>query len=420
MRTSAQWIACLTLFTLPLFGQSKRLWILRSSGEMVEYDPATFGRKGTVKIPPDAVKSLAAISVNRIGQTLFAPVISLPLSDEDAKSAHNIWFWDGHTASTLNQGVEHKVETRGSNQEVTESAPTVTLSADGAHLFWFANESRRLQREGVDLSITTTWQAWQTDTNGQNRQDLASVNMPDCRCQTGSCEESCPTTLVWASVAGLQKFFLMTQFVTGQTQTEYKSTTLYQQSSGKWTPSPLPQPLQRVLDASPDGATIAEAVPDTGCCGWSNQSDDQTLINDNGKSRKIFDELESYKNPDYDVSFFTSNATFSPDLKLIAMTITATTDANHPIQLAEDGQANPEESQRIHKALSQLPAVELKTLDDTPKRLAFLPHASLIGWISEKELLIIEDHLLVTYSLATGTRRKSTIKVDDPARVFLR
>ena len=408
------------LVALPLSAQQKYLWVLRSSGEMVKYDPATFAVQQTVKVPPEAVKTPAAISVNRIGQILFAPPISLPLSDEDAKSVHNIWFWDGHSASTQNQGVEHKVETRGSNQEVTESAPVVTLSADGTHLFWFANESRRLQREGVDLSIITTWRAWQTDSKGESRQDLASVNMPECRCQTGSCEESCPVAAVWASAAGLEKFFVMTHFVTGQTQTEYKSTTLYQESAGKWIPTPMPEPLQRVLDASADGATIAEAIPDTGCCGWSNESDDQTVVIDNGKSRKIFDELDSYKNPDYDVSFFTSNAAFSPDLKSIAMTITATADANHPIQLAEEGQANPEESQRIHKALAQLPAVEVKTLDDARKRLAFLPHASVIGWLNEKVLLIIEDHLLATYNLATGVHRKSAIKIDDPARAFLR
>jgi len=404
----------------PLLAQSKHLWVLRSSGEMVEYDPATFAAKEMVKVPAEALKNPAAISINRLGQILFAPAIALPLSDEDAKSAHKIWLWDGHAATTIDQGVEHKLGARGSNQEISESVPVAILSADGNHLFWFANESRRLQREGVDLSIVTTWQAWQTDTNGQNRQDLVSVQMPDCRCTTGSCEESCPTAATWIPAGGLEKFFLMTQSVAGQTQTEYKSTTLYQESAGKWTPSPMPEALQRLLDASPDGSTIVEAIPDTGCCGWSNQSDDQTLVIAIGKPRKVFDELENYNNPDYDVSFFTSNAALSPDLKSVAATISGTADANHPIQLAEEGQANPEESQRIHKALGQLPAVEVKSLDDPPKRQVFLPHASLIGWLSEKEMLIVEDHLLATYNLTTGTRRKSNIKVEDAARVFLR
>ena len=102
------------------------------------------------------------------------------------------------------------------------------------------------------------------------------------------------------------------------------------------------------------------------------------------------------------------------------MTIVATAEPNKPIQLSEDGQANPEESQRIRKALTELPAVEVKSIDDSPKRLAFVPHASLVGWISEKELLIVENHLLVAYHLGTGARRKSNVKVEDAARVFLR
>jgi hypothetical protein len=52
--------------------------------------------------------------------------------------------------------------------------------------------------------------------------------------------------------------------------------------------------------------------------------------------------------------------------------------------------------------------------------MAFIPRAVLVGWISEKEILIVEDHLLVAYKVATGARRKSSVPVEDVARVFLR
>jgi hypothetical protein len=156
------------------------------------------------------------------------------------------------------------------------------------------------------------------------------------------------------------------------------------------------------------------------CCGWSNQSNDQTLVLANGKFQTIFDETATYKNSDYDVSFFTSNAKLSPDLKSVAMTISATAQANKPIQLAEDGQANPEESLRIRKTLAELPAVAVKMVTDPAKQVAFVPHASLVGWLNEKELLIVQDHLLVVYNVSSGARRKSTVKVDDVGRVFLR
>jgi hypothetical protein len=408
------------LLTTPLLGQAKRLWVLRSPGEMVEYDPATFAVKQTVKVPAAAVQSPGAISVNRLGQILYAPAVSLPLSEEDAASAHKVWIWDGHNTATIDQGVNREASTTGSNQAIAEAASVAYLSADGAHLFWFANQARRLQREEVDLSTITTWQAWRTDLHGAAREDVATSKFPDCRCPTGSCEESCPYAVFWIPETGVEKFFLMTQFVAGQTAPVYKASSRYQAEAGTWTSNPLAEPLQRVLDDASDGNTIVEAIPDTGCCGWSNQSDDQTLVVSNGKKITVFDELATYKNADYDVSFYTSNARLSPQLGSIAMTIVSTAESNKPIQLAEQGQANPEESQRIRKALTELPAIEVKSVEDVPRRIAFVPHAVLVGWISEKEILMVEDHVLAAYNVETGARRKSSVRVESAAHVFLR
>jgi hypothetical protein len=317
-------------------------------------------------------------------------------------------------------GVSRKTATAGSNVAVTESAASVYLSADGQHLFWFASQARRLQREEMDLSTATTWQAWQTDLEGNARQDVASSTLPDCRCTTGSCEETCPYAVAWAPEDGIGKFLLVTQFTAGQTGPIYKASVRYQQDAGKWTANPVTPPLQRVLDAASDGNVIVEAIPDTACCGWLNQSDDQTLLRTVDKTLVLFDELTTFKNPDYDVSFYTANARVQPGLGAVAMTLVSTAEPNKPIQLAEQGQASLEETQRIHKALEELPAVEVKNVADSPKRIAYLPHATLVGWISDKEILVVEAHLLVAYNVSTGVRRKSTIRVEDAAHVFLR
>jgi hypothetical protein len=277
-----------------------------------------------------------------------------------------------------------------------------------------------LQREDVDLSTTTTWEFWQTDLDGSKREDLVSAKLPECSCKTGACEESCPNEIVWAPENGVEKFFLLTQFVAGKDEPVYKASTRYREENGKWSEDAFPQPLHRILDAALGGDVVVEAIPDTGCCGWSNQSDDQTLLHAAGKTQVLFDERASYKNADYDISFFTADARLSPDLALIAMTINATSKANQPIQLAEQGQGNPEELKQIRKALADLPAVEIETADESPRRVAFLPHASVVGWVSAKELLIVEDHLLVVYNLASGVTRKSTVRVEDVAHAFLR
>lgn len=420
MLRSVQVLGGLLLLAVPLLAQGKRLWVVRAPGEMVEYDPATFAAKQTVKVPAEALQSLQSVAVNHLGQILFAPTASLPLADSDISSPHKAWLWNGHTATTIDLGVKHETATTGSNEAIMESAPAVFLSADGNHLFWFANQQRRLLREGVDLSVTTTWQAWRTDLSGTGRGDLVSAKLPECRCPTGACEESCPYGVGWAPEGGVDKFFVMTQVVAGKDSPAYKAATLYREEGGKWTPNPTAEPFERMLDAASGGDLIVEAIPDTGCCGWSNQSNDQTLVLASGKTRTLFNERATYKNDDYDVSFFTSNAQLSPELGYVAMTITATAKPNQTIQLSEQGQANPQEARQIRKALAELPAVEVKRTEDAPRRIGFLPHASLVGWISEKELLIVEDHLLVGYNVGTGARRKSSVRVEDAARAFLR
>jgi hypothetical protein len=402
-----------------LAAQSQRLWVLRPPGEMVEYDPATFTAKQTVKVPAEAASSPQDVSVNRLGQMLFAAPVSLPLTESDLATEQKVWFWDGHAATTLARGVSRTTTTVGSNLAITESAPAPFLSADGSHLDWFSNQARRLQRDGVDLSTKTTWLSWQTDLAGASRQDLASIAFPDCPCPSGGCEETCPYGEVWVPDDGVNRFFLLTQFVSGKTEPLYKATSLYEENAGKWVSTPINPPLRRVLDAA-DASTILEAIPDTACCGSQNQSDDQTLLHLHGKTLTVFDEQAAYKNPDYDVSFYTQNGKLSPDLASVAFTIVATSQPNTPIQISEQGQANPEESQRIRKALLDLPAVEVKSTEDVPRRLAFLPHATLVGWVSDKEILIIEGHLLVAYNLTKGTRRKSTVSVEDASHVFLR
>lgn len=168
------------------------------------------------------------------------------------------------------------------------------------------------------------------------------------------------------------------------------------------------------------GSVILSAVLDTGCCGWENQSNDQTLLLSYGKTNVVFDEREQYKNPDYDVSFFTENAKLSPQVGSVAMTIEASAKSSAPIQLSEQGEANPAESQRIRKALLDLPAVAVVSAVEPSKRLAFLPHAVLVGWLTEREILIVENHFLVAYDIPSGARRKSNIKVEDAASAFVR
>jgi hypothetical protein len=413
-------IACAVVsLSISLAAQNKRLWVLCEPGTVVEYDAATFSAKGTVKVPADAVASPQNFSINSAGQMLFAASVALPLSEEKYDTERKVWFWDGHAATTIPRDVSRVKATIGSNLAFTESAPTPFLAADGAHLYWFSNQARRLQRDGVDLSTKTTWLGWRTDLANANREDLASLPQPECSCPSGGCEETCPYGQPWVPDNGIGEFFLLTQFIAGESGATYKSTSLFQNAAGKWASTAVDPPFHRILDA-PNPNAILEAIPDTGCCGWSNKSDDQTRLHLIGKTLTIFDERLSYKNPDYDVSFYTDNGKLSPDLSKAAFTIVATSSANKAIQLADDGQANPEESEHIRKALLELPAVEVRTAEDSPRRVAFLPHARLVGWLGDKEILVVEEHWLVVYNISNNARRRTGVRVEDAVHVFLR
>src|SRR5260370_7629899 len=166
MRTALHLIFSVLLVTTPLLAQGKRLWALRPPGEMVEYDPTTFAVKQTVKIPADAAQSPEKVRVNHVGQILFVTPAPLPLAEEDATSAHKVWFWNGHSATTIDQGGKREVGTTGSNQAVTEAGPMPFLAADGGYLFWVANTARRLPSHGLHPPPTPPRQRLQTPLTG--------------------------------------------------------------------------------------------------------------------------------------------------------------------------------------------------------------------------------------------------------------
>jgi len=49
-----------------------------------------------------------------------------------------------------------------------------------------------------------------------------------------------------------------------------------------------------------------------------------------------------------------------------------------------------------------------------------IPHARLVGWVSDQEILLVENGLLVSYNVVSGRRRKSEIKVFKESYALLR
>jgi hypothetical protein len=403
----------------------KRLWVLQEPDGIAEYDPGTFAQRSSHQVPAEVFQSPQDLQINGKGQMLFLPAtVREPDGLVHESSNPRVWFWDGSSAKFLSRTITNTHVPSGGNVLVSSAKPRCFLSANGAHLFWFENRLQTLQTPdlGQDISINTTFHAWQTDLSGEHPEDIATHTFAPCKCETAVCSETCPEASYWLPDTGIEDHFIVTHWVPGQIQSQYQASFLYRKSAGGWRETKLPSGLEQVLDSSSDGKglILIEAVPDGGCCGWVNESDDQTLLTRNGKSVVLFDEFKQYQNQDYDVSFFTAHAKLSPHSTLAALTITATNEPGVEIRLSDAGKANAAELARIQQALRELPAVEVLRLDDPPKRAAMIPHARLVGWVNEQEILLVENGVLVSCNVIGGSRRKSEIKVAKESYAFLR
>jgi len=74
----------------------------------------------------------------------------------------------------------------------------------------------------------------------------------------------------------------------------------------------------------------------------------------------------------------------------------------------------------IQKALTELPAVEVVRVEDPEKLATRISRATLVGWINDQEILLVENDQLVAFNLLSSTRRVSRIKVIKPYYAFLR
>jgi hypothetical protein len=250
--------------------------------------------------------------------------------------------------------------------------------------------------------------------------EIATFSFPACECPTGACLETCPEAELWAPEKGINDFFFVTHLIPGQLSTEYVNTILFSHSGDLWTNRKLDEPLEQILDAGKKGHTFLAALPDVGCCGWDNESNDRTLLFRKGKSHVLFDERERYENADYDVSFFTVNARLSPSVSLAAMTLESSARDPSDIRLSSDGKPDELQLGRIRDAIDELPVVEVFRVEHPSEPIAVIPHAVLVDWIGESEILLEEDGQLIMFDISAQTRRETQIEARDASHVFVR
>jgi len=410
----------------PLFAQTVRIaipagppagrkviWILGADDRLSEYGGADFHLwMKSLSLPRDAPKHPENIAISRTGQVIYAELVP-------GTSLRRLWSTNTY-AHELTGGAEDTRPTQG-GVIVTSATPAVFFSADGERLFWFENRLSVVQRENQgDISQTGEFLSWTSDLTGRDPKPLVSFALPPCKCGTGACEETCPIIDPWAPDTGISDFFFLTRWTPGQTSPDYLETDLYQAENGVWKENKLPQPVYEFLDATAHGNTYIIAIPGAGCCGWENESDDVTYVIRGRKRNMLFDELARFHNKDYDVSFFTSTALFSPDATEVAYTITASSKPGQAIRLADEGKNNLEELRQIQGALGELPRVEVVQLTEPSKPRFSLANTELVGWLDAQRLLVWQHGQLFVINAANGQSTPTGLKAEKAAYIFIR
>jgi hypothetical protein len=401
----------------------KQLWVLRAPDEIVEYDVATFAARRTLKVPRRLLEHPEYLSINGKGQMLFLPPKDTYWTGgEMASAGDRVWFWDGHQAKEWKLAGPKTASGAAGKPTVTETALQWFLSAGGESLFRLENKFEKVMEEsGLERAVRDTARVQRTDLAGGRAETIVSLSSSGwCQCATGTCSESCPEWFAWAPDGVVGEFFLMTRITPGQLGSTFHESRLYQRSGRRWQVGKLPQPVERPLTASAKGEVLVAAVPDGGCCGWENESSDRALLLQNGKVSVLYDEYDRYNNRNYDVSFYIRDARLADDDALLAYTLVSSAPAASEILLSSEGKANAEELARVRKAIAELPAVEVIQPGNRSGPATMIRHAELVGWLSEREILLAQDGRLAAYDSREGKRKETPIRVRSAADAFLR
>lgn len=383
------------------------LWVVQPPGQLVAFDPTDFARIGGVRIPPVAYDDPSKLAVNGHGQILVQ------------LDANHLWLWDGGSANTLPTVPPLEPDSSAFSRPGLAPVRRWLLGDDGKSLFVVEGATRDTEAAPADTSKTPL-RMRETDLHQRSRGDVFVRTVGVCRqpMQLVAETEPCPDPDVWAPGGVVRGCAVLTHWEMSKWSEEpglveaagYR--TRYLRVAQGWRAAELDQTWSdELLDVSADGSSWVVATPDDGCCGWSNDCSDQTTFGGADSNVVVFDEWPTFRNKDYDVSFFTAGAHIGPDDRYVALSIHATEGPAADIPLSADGNPDSLELRAIRGSLAKLPMVLIAQARPHKVEVLRIPRAELIGWASRSEVLVVEDDHLTAIDVFTGHRRSSDIAV---------
>jgi len=383
------------------------LWVLQGD-QAVPYDPADFSRGTPVRIPGEAVIYPDELAINGRGQMM------LPRSDGA------VWLWDGKAAAAVRPASDDPIRFPAPEASVIRSW---LLGDDGASLFVVetfpaygrpgAKEVRVLQT-GLDRRC--------------QRLVLSYVRLPCQYCQEPAGCFECPAASLWAPGGVARDFMVLTHWY--HDWSDY----VWEPDSSNMDPSEPPYDwphgsihqvvIRRVADgdwaedADRDAATLLDGMGqgtvllqrdesvevnpyDSGCDSVRLISRDTvvTLSNTCG----------SYPASNYNAGISTSRALLAPGGRRVALTLIGSSAPNADIRLRVEGHADIMELRSLRRALAEMAVVEVYTPGALRAPTRRIAHAELVGWTSDREVLVLESGRIIAIDVVTGHRRESSI-----------
>lgn len=383
------------------------LWVVQPPGQLVAFDLADFARIGGVRIPTVAYDDPRKLAVNGHGQILVQ------------LDADHLWLWDGGSANSLPTVPPLESDSAALSRPGLAPVRRWLLGGDGKSLFLVEGATRDIEAAPADTSKTPL-RMRETDLHQRSRGDVFVRTVGVCRqpMHLVADTEPCPDPEVWAPGGVVRGCAVLTHWEMSKWSDEpglveaagYR--TRYLRSAQGWRPAELDRTWSdELLDVSADCSCWVVATPDDGCCGWSNDCSDQTTFGGADSNVVVFDEWPTFRNKDYDVSFFTAGARIGPDDRYVALSIHATESPTADIRLSADGHPDSLELRAVRESLAKLPMVLIVQARPRKVEVLRIPRAELIGWASKSEVLVVEDDHLTAIDVFTGQRRSSGIVV---------
>ncbi|MCC6653050.1 MAG: hypothetical protein IT348_17985 [Candidatus Eisenbacteria bacterium] len=387
------------------------LWVIDRE-RATPYRLDTFRPGPAVTIPDGAMTYPEELAINRRGQMLF-------------KGGATLWLWDGATAATV---------------PATPDDSLNLPAPPGAFRSWL------LGNDGASLFVVETFAAsgrpgtnqvrvLETDLQRRSRRIVFSYVRLPCQYTDGiSGYFECPEPDLWAPGGLVSEFMVLshwyhdvTDYVPEPDSSEQDSDEEYsgepprdwphgsghelvfrRDASGDWDEGSAFE-SSTWMDGAARGAMLLRLeepyfdgdTEEVGC--------DSVLIVTNANTATLNSSCLALTSSNYLLGRRIPRALLSPDGRYAALTSVGVPGPNATPALREAGHADSLELARLRRTLAELPATEVFATRAPGAPLLRLLHCELVGWSSDREIVVLEQGKIVAVDIVSGKRRESSI-----------